>query len=402
MIASYAGEDRHPSWWLNLQAEPMADVQIRSRRARVRAREASGEERQELWDAVRGDRRRVRGVHAAHEPGPAGRGARADRPEALSRGERTSEAAELSSATVRAAPARRRDGPARAWHASTRAAPAPRPTQPRISGSSGSRCAALTTTTGGFERCSSASRRHATRGRARGRRRTGPRERRRPHRRQAAACGTSRRSAAPRRSAPRSRARGRGPAPRWPCQRQGQRDFGVLWCSSHAAVVRRKAVSRSPATGRCGRAPCAGRTALGIGAVANELGDVGQQLVGVEAARALDALRAGFAGGFDRPQRRGLERLVQDRDVLVQICPCRERRDRRQPAIQLYMPRSPTSRASALVSMSIRVARAGSSSPSADASCCESASRGCGRRRAGRRRAPPAGSPPPRAACRGC
>ena len=49
VIASYAGEDRHPSWWLNLQAEPMADVRVRSRRARVKAREASGEERQELW-----------------------------------------------------------------------------------------------------------------------------------------------------------------------------------------------------------------------------------------------------------------------------------------------------------------------------------------------------------------
>ena len=49
VIASYAGEDRHPAWWLNLEAEPMADVHIRSRRARVQAREASGEERRELW-----------------------------------------------------------------------------------------------------------------------------------------------------------------------------------------------------------------------------------------------------------------------------------------------------------------------------------------------------------------
>ena len=49
VIASYAGEDRHPSWWLNLEAEQMADVQIGSRRARVHAREASGEERARLW-----------------------------------------------------------------------------------------------------------------------------------------------------------------------------------------------------------------------------------------------------------------------------------------------------------------------------------------------------------------
>jgi len=49
VIASYAGEDRHPSWWLNLKAEPMADVQIRGTHARVRTREAAGVEREALW-----------------------------------------------------------------------------------------------------------------------------------------------------------------------------------------------------------------------------------------------------------------------------------------------------------------------------------------------------------------
>jgi deazaflavin-dependent oxidoreductase (nitroreductase family) len=49
VIASYAGEDRHPAWWLNLQAEPMADAQVRSTHARVRAREATGDEREQLW-----------------------------------------------------------------------------------------------------------------------------------------------------------------------------------------------------------------------------------------------------------------------------------------------------------------------------------------------------------------
>lgn len=49
VIASFAGEDRHPAWWLNLQAEPMADTQIRDTRARVRACEATGSERAELW-----------------------------------------------------------------------------------------------------------------------------------------------------------------------------------------------------------------------------------------------------------------------------------------------------------------------------------------------------------------
>lgn len=49
VIASYAGEDRNPAWWLNVQAEPMADAQVRATHARVRAREATGDERGELW-----------------------------------------------------------------------------------------------------------------------------------------------------------------------------------------------------------------------------------------------------------------------------------------------------------------------------------------------------------------
>ena len=50
VIASFAGEDRHPNWWLNLLAEPMVDVQIGRRSTRIRAREATGEERAALWD----------------------------------------------------------------------------------------------------------------------------------------------------------------------------------------------------------------------------------------------------------------------------------------------------------------------------------------------------------------
>ncbi len=49
VIASFAGEDRHPNWWLNLRAEPLADAQIGGTTARVRAREAGGAEREELW-----------------------------------------------------------------------------------------------------------------------------------------------------------------------------------------------------------------------------------------------------------------------------------------------------------------------------------------------------------------
>lgn len=33
VVASYAGEERHPDWWLNLQANLEATVRIRERRA---------------------------------------------------------------------------------------------------------------------------------------------------------------------------------------------------------------------------------------------------------------------------------------------------------------------------------------------------------------------------------
>ncbi|MPY98454.1 MAG: nitroreductase family deazaflavin-dependent oxidoreductase [Actinophytocola sp.] len=38
-----------PAWWLNLQANPDATVELSSGRRRVRARAASGEERARLW-----------------------------------------------------------------------------------------------------------------------------------------------------------------------------------------------------------------------------------------------------------------------------------------------------------------------------------------------------------------
>ena len=45
VIASNAGEDRHPAWWLNLQEHPDATVQIGGSTMRVRAMEAIGEDR---------------------------------------------------------------------------------------------------------------------------------------------------------------------------------------------------------------------------------------------------------------------------------------------------------------------------------------------------------------------
>ena len=49
VVASNAGEDRHPAWWLNLQEHPDATVQIGGSTMRVRAMEAIGEERERLW-----------------------------------------------------------------------------------------------------------------------------------------------------------------------------------------------------------------------------------------------------------------------------------------------------------------------------------------------------------------
>ena len=49
VIASNAGEDRHPAWWLNLKEHPDATVQIGDITTRVRAVEAVGEERERLW-----------------------------------------------------------------------------------------------------------------------------------------------------------------------------------------------------------------------------------------------------------------------------------------------------------------------------------------------------------------
>jgi deazaflavin-dependent oxidoreductase (nitroreductase family) len=52
VIASFAGEPRHPDWWLNLQANPRAEIRRGAELTRVRAREAEGEERERIWRDV--------------------------------------------------------------------------------------------------------------------------------------------------------------------------------------------------------------------------------------------------------------------------------------------------------------------------------------------------------------
>ena len=49
VVGSNAGLGRDPAWWTNLQAEPMAEVEIGGRRHRVVARRASDAEATTLW-----------------------------------------------------------------------------------------------------------------------------------------------------------------------------------------------------------------------------------------------------------------------------------------------------------------------------------------------------------------
>jgi len=54
VVASNAGRQRHPNWWLNLAEDPEAEVQVRHQKRRVKAEEAIGVERQRLWRLVVG------------------------------------------------------------------------------------------------------------------------------------------------------------------------------------------------------------------------------------------------------------------------------------------------------------------------------------------------------------
>jgi F420H(2)-dependent quinone reductase len=52
VIASVLGEPRDPAWWLNLRAKPETTIQVGREHIGVRAREAAGAEREQLWAAV--------------------------------------------------------------------------------------------------------------------------------------------------------------------------------------------------------------------------------------------------------------------------------------------------------------------------------------------------------------
>jgi F420H(2)-dependent quinone reductase len=49
VTAANAGLDQPPAWWLNLEADPGAEVEVGGRRTSVRARRAAGEEAERLF-----------------------------------------------------------------------------------------------------------------------------------------------------------------------------------------------------------------------------------------------------------------------------------------------------------------------------------------------------------------
>ena len=52
LVASYGGDDRHPIWFRNLEADPRVQVVMDGRRESMRARIASVTEKERLWPQV--------------------------------------------------------------------------------------------------------------------------------------------------------------------------------------------------------------------------------------------------------------------------------------------------------------------------------------------------------------
>jgi deazaflavin-dependent oxidoreductase (nitroreductase family) len=50
LVASKGGFPKHPAWFHNLRANPLTYAQVGAERRRVRAREATPEERERLWE----------------------------------------------------------------------------------------------------------------------------------------------------------------------------------------------------------------------------------------------------------------------------------------------------------------------------------------------------------------
>jgi deazaflavin-dependent oxidoreductase (nitroreductase family) len=52
LVASYGGDDRHPSWYLNLRDNPEVELTLEGQTRTMKARTASPEEKAELWPRV--------------------------------------------------------------------------------------------------------------------------------------------------------------------------------------------------------------------------------------------------------------------------------------------------------------------------------------------------------------
>jgi len=52
VVASNGGAAKSPVWWLNLQADPEATIEVGARKTRVRATEARGEKKVRLWQRL--------------------------------------------------------------------------------------------------------------------------------------------------------------------------------------------------------------------------------------------------------------------------------------------------------------------------------------------------------------
>ena len=62
VVASRGGDDHHPAWFLNLQANPQVEVAMKGgARRRMRARVATPEERARLWPLVIADHKNYAG-----------------------------------------------------------------------------------------------------------------------------------------------------------------------------------------------------------------------------------------------------------------------------------------------------------------------------------------------------
>jgi deazaflavin-dependent oxidoreductase (nitroreductase family) len=56
IFASKGGAPTNPDWYYNLKANPEATVEVGTETIPVKAREADGDERERLWEAIKADR----------------------------------------------------------------------------------------------------------------------------------------------------------------------------------------------------------------------------------------------------------------------------------------------------------------------------------------------------------